>query len=60
MKYYIGYYNEPWDKSKFTVICGCPNKWAATFILSKYEEAGHKDTYEILTAAEAMDKKLIF
>lgn len=60
MKYYIGCFNKPWDKSEFTVICGCPNKQAAIFILEQYRKEGPADIYEMLTAAEAMDKKLVF
>ncbi len=60
MKYYIGYFNEPWDKSKFTVICATPNSAAAHFILDRYKErASYPDTYVMLTAAEIMDKTLI-
>lgn len=33
MKYYIGYYNKPWDKSEFTVIAGSPDPFVALFIL---------------------------
>lgn len=61
MKYYIGYYNNPWDKSEFTVICGCPNKAAATFILEQYQNhPSSMGGYKLLTAAEAMEKTMIF
>lgn len=63
MKYYIGYFNKPWDKTEFTVICATPNSAAASFILSKYQESGMdstKDLYVMLSAAEIMDKKLRF
>lgn len=60
MKYYVGYYNEPWDKSEFTVICACPRKAAAMYILGQYQKANPDcpDDYIMLTAAEIMDKKL--
>ena len=38
MKYYIGYYNKPWDKSEFTVIAGSPDPFVALFILDSYRE----------------------
>lgn len=61
MKYYVGYFNKPWDKSEFTVICGCPDRAAACFILEQYQNhpnsMGH---YEMITAADAMNLKLIF
>lgn len=63
MKYYIGYFNKPWDKSEFTVIAGSPDPFAALFILDCYREkapASMKDTYELLAAADAMNLKLIF
>lgn len=63
MKYYVGYFNKPWDKSEFTVICACPDKYAASFILKQYQEKAMErftDTYKLLTAAEIMDLKLIF
>ena len=63
MKYYIGYFNKPWDKSEFTVICACPDKYAALFILRQYEEHAMgcmKDSYVMLTAAEIMDKTLVY
>ena len=61
MKYYIGYYNKPWDKSEFTVICGCPDRAAALFLLRQYrEKANDPDGYVMLTAAEIMDKTLVF
>lgn len=62
MKYYIGYFNKPWDESEFTVICACPNKYAADFILSQYKAQALDtmcDTYVLLTAAEIMDKTLV-
>lgn len=37
MKYYVGYFNKPWDKNEFTVICGCPNRASACFILDQYQ-----------------------
>lgn len=62
MKYYIGYYNEPWDKSKFTVVAATPTHAAAVFILNRYKEycTSNLDMYVMLTAAEIMDKTLIF
>ncbi len=63
MKFYIGYYNEPWNKSNFTVICGCPNSTAANFIFETYKNSESeymKGTYEMITAAEAMNLHLIF
>lgn len=63
MKYYIGYFNKPWDKDEFTVICATPNICAASFILKKYQESASdtmKDTYVMLSAVEIMDKKLRF
>lgn len=60
MKYYVGYYNEPWDKSKFTVVCGCPSLGAAQFIQNQYIKESGNTLYLILTAAESMDKTLIF
>lgn len=63
MKYYIGYYNKPWDKSEFTVIAGSPDPFVALFILDSYREKAPesmKNTYELLAADEAMNLKLIF
>lgn len=61
MKYYIGYFNKPWDKSEFTVICACPCKAAALFILGQYQNNPNSTGgYELLTAADVMDLKLIF
>lgn len=61
MKYYIGYYNIPFDKEEFTVICACPNNYAADFILRQYKEnSNNPDRYVMLTAAEIMNKKLVF
>jgi len=61
MKYYIGYFNKPWDMDEFTVICATPNKYAASFILSKYQEStSDKDLYVMLSAADSMNKKLVF
>jgi hypothetical protein len=63
MKYYIGYFNEPWDKSKFTVICECPRKYAAEFILSQYKEHALSETcdvYEMLSVVELTGKELVF
>lgn len=62
MKYYIGYYNEPWDKSKFTVVAAAPSSAAAIFILARYKEycTSNLDIYVMITAAEAMEKTLIF
>lgn len=60
MKYYIGYYNKPWDKSEFTVICVCPREAAADFILSQYINGGASASYIKLTAEEIMNKKLVF
>ena len=61
MKYYIGYFNKPWKMDEFTVICATPSKHAASFILNKYQEsATDKDLYVMLSAAEIMDKELIF
>lgn len=66
MKYYIGYFNKPWDESEFTVICATPNRDAADFILKRYKDSAadtgitSPDTYVMLTAAETMDLKLIF
>ncbi len=37
MKYYVGYFNKSWDKSEFTVICGCPDRDNACFILEQYQ-----------------------
>lgn len=59
MKYYIGYFNNPCNKNEFKIICACPNKYAADFILSKYEESGLMATYEMLTGAEVMGVQLI-
>ena len=59
MKYYVGYFNKPWDKTEFTVICACPQKAAALFIVNQYRNYG-TGNYELLTAAETMDLKLIF
>jgi len=61
MKYYIGYFNKPWKTDEFTVICATPSKNAALFILSKYQESStDKDVYAMLSAAEIMDKILIY
>lgn len=62
MKYYIGYFNKPWDKSEFTVICATPNKYAADFIYNQYKNSDMDSiaNYELLTAAEIMDLKVIF
>lgn len=60
MKYYIGYFDKPWDKSEFTVICGYPSKHAAIFILEQYRKEGPAGVYEMLSAAEAMDINLVF
>lgn len=61
MKYYIGYFNKPWDMAEFTVICATPNKYSADFIFSKYKEHDLEgDTYVMLSADEIMDKRLIF
>ena len=56
MKYYIGYFNKPWDKTEVTVICATPNRAAASFILSKYQESTRdKDRFVMLSVAEIMD-----
>lgn len=61
MKYYVGYFNKPWDKSEFTVICACPRKAAACFILDQYQNHPNSTgDYEMISAADAMDLKLIF
>ena len=63
MKYYIGYYNKPWDKSEFTVIAGSPDPFTALFILDCYREKSPesmKNAYELLAAADTMNLKLIF
>ena len=61
MKYYIGYFNKPWDMDEFTVICATPNRTSAQFIFSKYKENDTTgDTYVMLTAAEIMNKRLVF
>lgn len=61
MKYYIGYYNKPWDKTEFTVICGTPREAVALFILGQYKSFGIiPETYEMLSVEEATNKKLIF
>lgn len=61
MKYYVGYFNKPWDTSEFTVICGCPSQFAAIFILEQYKEHSEFSiNYQMLTAAELMDIKLVF
>jgi hypothetical protein len=61
MKYYIGYFNKPWKMDEFTVICATVRKNAAQFILSKYQEsASDKDLYVMLSAADIMNKELIF
>lgn len=63
MKYYIGYYNKPWDKSEFTVIAGSPNPFVALFILDCYREKtseSMKDIYELLSVEDTMNLKLIF
>lgn len=61
MKYYIGYFNKPWDLDEFTVICATPNKHSADFIFSKYKEHDPEgDTYILLSAANIMDKRLVF
>lgn len=63
MKYYIGYFNKPWNKKAFTVICACHNIYAAKFILGQYKEhamESQKDTYKLLTAAEIMDLEIVY
>lgn len=61
MKYYVGYFNKPWDKTEFTVICACVDKCAAHFILNQYlNHPNSMGSYEIITAADSMDLRLIF
>ena len=63
MKYYIGYYNKPWDKSEFTVIAGSPDPFVALFILDSYREKcpeSMKSAYEMISEDEAMNLKLTF
>ena len=63
MKYYIGYFNKPWDKSEFTVIAGSPDPFAALFMLDSYREKAlesMKNAYELLSAEDTMNLKLIF
>ena len=63
MKYYIGYFNKPWDKSEFTVIAGSPDPFVALFILDSYREKAlesMKNAYELLSAEDTMNLKLIF
>ncbi len=61
MKYYIGYFNKPWNMDEFTVICATPNIYAAQFILSQYQKsASDEDLYVMLSAAEIMNKRLVF
>lgn len=61
MKYYIGYFNKPWDEKEFTIICIARGIHAAQFIFSKYREYDNKgDTYYLLSANEIIDKKLKF
>lgn len=58
MRYYIGYFNKPWDMTEFTVLCMCNSHAAAIFILGKYQEYD-PDLYKLLTAAEIMNITLI-
>ena len=63
MKYYIGYYDNPQDKSEFTVIAITPSIYAAGFIRWAYMEndgldEGDEDGYFVLTAAETAGKTL--
>lgn len=63
MKYYIGYFNKPLDKSEFTVIAAFPDSFAALFVLECYREKSPesmKNTYELLSAEDTMNLKLIF
>lgn len=62
MKYYIGYFNKPWDKSEFTVIAATPNEFSAHFIFEQYKSFSSVNSveYKLLTAAEIMDLKIVF
>lgn len=63
MKYYIGYFNKPWDKSEFTAIAAFPDPFAALFVLDCYREKSPesmKNAYELLSAEDTMNLKLIF
>ncbi len=61
MKYYIGYFNKAWDMNEFTIICATPNEYAALFILKQYQKCtSDKDLYVMLSAAEIMNKRLVF
>lgn len=58
MKYYVGYFNKHWDKSKFTVVAATPTKLSAVFIRDVYNTGSTK--FEIITAAEAMTIDLVY
>lgn len=58
MNYYIGYFNESWDKSKFTVICKTYDKATAIFILEQYLK--YNDGYVMMSEEQASALKLVF
>lgn len=61
MKYYIGYFNEDCDKTKFNVICVASNLSGASFIFSKYKEHDpNNDIYEMFSEDEVKGLELIY
>lgn len=58
MKYYIGYFDNPFDRSKFTVVAATPTKIAGGFIRDVYNTGSTK--FEMITAGEAMAIDLVY
>lgn len=58
MNYYIGYFNKPWDKSEFTVICKTFSKPAAVFIFEQYSK--YDDAYIMLSEYDVTGLTLLY